>query len=99
MKMMTEEQMHSNFAIILELTDVELAFIEEEPTRIFTNPILMQELCRSKGTNAHIVNLTLDSKVSIIFYMNALLEKYQSVSWVNPDNKFYIRRNLTPLLN
>lgn len=98
MKVITPEKIHDNFAILLEITDAELAFIEEDPTRIY-NASVMQDLMKSCGKNAHIVQLTLTDGLSIAFYVYKLLNIYESVSWINEGGKFFIRRNATALLN
>ena len=98
MKVMTKNELFEDFALILEITDAELNFIEEEPTRLY-NLELMQSLMKSQGANAHIVQLTINNGVSITPYIEKLLSNYNSVSWINRDNKFYIKRNVTALFN
>ncbi len=98
MKMMTKDMIHEDFSVILELTDAEVCFIEEQPVRIL-DPAIMMNLTKSKGTNAHIITLKLVNRVNIVSYIDMLLGIYSSVSWVNPDGKFFIRRNLTSLFN
>lgn len=98
MKMITENSIFSDFAIILEITDAQLNFIEEEPSRFFNTDVIL-EFMKSKGTNAHIIQLTLMKDINIKYYLDILLNKYSSVSWINPDKKFFIKRNLIPLFN
>jgi hypothetical protein len=98
MRVITKEQIFDDFAIILELSDAELAFIEEDVNRL-KNMHVMAELMKSRGTNAHVVQITLNSEVPIKEYIERLLCLYSSVSWVTRENKFHIRRNCTALLN
>ena len=86
-----DDKIHSNFAMILELTDVELAFIQEHRDQFYTIE-WMGRLQKSKGNNAHIISLTLEDDVSIYKYITQLLDKYDSVSWYNREDGFHIRR-------
>lgn len=95
---MTETQVFNDFAIILELTDAELQFIEEEPMRLYHLQV-MQDLMKSKGTNAHIIQLTINNSIKISPYVEMLLKNYTTVSWINRENVFHIKRNITALLN
>jgi hypothetical protein len=98
MRVITKEQIFNDFAVILELTDAEIAFIEEDPLRL-NNMLTMVGLMKSKGTNAHVIQLTLCDEIPIKLYIERLLEVYSSVSWVTRENKFHIRRNVTALFN
>lgn len=94
MKVVTQDSiLHETFAIVLEITDEELKYISDDPSRFLTLDFdLMKRLMASKGNNAHIIQLTLAKGKRIIKYVTKLLEVYDSVSWFNPDNKFYIKR-------
>ncbi len=98
MKVMTKDRVYSDFARILDSTDAELLFIEEEPQRLY-NLELMQDLMKSKGHNAHIIQLSLGGSIRINDYIDKLLLNYDSVSWINREHKFHIRRNSTALFN
>ena len=52
----------------------------------------MKKLVIEKGNNAHILQLTLHNQIMIIGQVNKLLDKYDSVSWVNRDTEFHIKR-------
>ena len=93
MKVITQDsQLLNNFAMILELTDVELAYIEEHGIGAFTIES-MQRFMKSKGNNAHIMQLTINDVQGFIqTNMQVLLTKYDTVSWFNPKYEFYIRR-------
>jgi len=86
-----DNRIHDNFAMYLELTDIELAFIQEQPAQFFTIE-WVTKLMKSKGNNAHIMQLTLNDDVSINKYVSSLLEKYDSVSWYNREHEFHIKK-------
>ena len=94
MKVITKDTMlHDNFAMILEMTDVELAYIQEHPDKFLGLDLeFMRKLMTSKGNNAHIVQITLCEDLPITFFAQELLSKYDSVSWFNREHKFQIRR-------
>ena len=88
---MENHELLNNFNMILELTDIELAFIQEHRDQFYTIE-WMTKLQQSKGNNAHIIQLTLNDDVSIQKAIDRLLKQYDSVSWYNRDDKFHIRR-------
>jgi hypothetical protein len=99
MKVITQDgEVRDNFAILLEITDAELAFIEEHPEEFMTLEMMIK-LQASRGHNAHIVQLTVNDGLSITKYLSRLLGSYDSVSWFNREHKFHIRRNIGAFLN
>lgn len=94
MKVITEEEIFNDFAFILEITDDQLDAILNDPARLVADRQLMVEMIQTKGNNAHILQLTIkDTKINILKYVNLLLKVYDSVSWLNNDGKFHIKRN------
>jgi hypothetical protein len=92
MKVITKDGVvQDNFALLLELTDIELAFIQEHRDQFFTTE-WMAKLQKSKGNNAHIISLNIEDDVRVMKYLITLLDKYDSVSWYNRDHEFHIRR-------
>ena len=90
MKVITKDrQIQNDFAILLELTDTDIALIKNDPQQILTLD-KMQKFVESKGDNAHIIQLTLSENISIRTYAAFLLSKYKTVSWFNREHKFYI---------
>lgn len=92
MKVITREQVFDDFAFLIEITDNELALVVEHPEWIMSNTKFMAQLCQSKGNNAHVLQITLNTETCINKYIEKLLQYYDSVSWYNPDHKFFIRR-------
>ena len=92
MKVITADKViQDNFAMLLEITDEQLEEIRNSPSRLASLDY-MQELMKSKGNNAHILQLTINDGYSIIDYLEVLFKKYDSVSWFNREHKFHIRR-------
>ena len=91
MRCITKEQVFDDFALLIEITDEQLALIEKHPEYIKSNSVLMAQMVNAKGNNAHILQLTLNSLVLIRQYMKELILRYDSVSWVR-DGKFFIKR-------
>ena len=90
MKVITKDkQLQDDFAILLELTDEDVANIKKDPQQILTLD-KMQQFVQSKGNNAHIIQLTLQTDISIRLYTSFLLSRYKTVSWFNREHKFYI---------
>lgn len=88
MKVVTQDcQIQDTFAMLLEITDEQLEYIKNNPFTIEA----MQEFMKSKGDNAHIVQLTIKDDCSIFRCINTLLERYKTVSWFNQENKFFIK--------
>ena len=92
MKVMTKENIFDDFAFIIEITDEQLEVISDHPEYITNNAPLMIELVQAHGNNAHILQLTLNSEVTIVKYIAKLLKYYDSVSWFNREHQFHIRR-------
>ena len=93
MKVITEDKVYDNFAFIIEITDEQLKQIETDPKRITYDKELMTQMVQTNANNAHVLQLTLRmSSIRLIGYINKLLETYDSVSWVDNDNKFHIKR-------
>ena len=91
MKVLTEDKVHDDFAVIVELTDEELAILENDPALV-EDKVLMTKLIQSKGSNAHILQLTLKNPFwTTIRHFSTLFTQYKSISWVR-EGKFYIRR-------
>jgi len=91
---LADKSVQDTFALLLEITDLQLAYIQEHPEQLLKID-LMQALMNTKGNNAHIVNLTLNSDdATVLDTIKALLNRYDSVSWYNRDHRFYIRRKL-----
>lgn len=92
MKVLTKDSLIDDFAIIIEVDDLELSRIERDPYKYFRNEL--KNVVFSSGDNAVIT--TLNCKVGtamIINKMNELLKIYKSVCWFNRDNtNFYIKR-------
>ena len=84
-----EQKIYSNFAFILEITDEQLELVKNEPARITFDSSFLLDMAKSKGNNAHVLQLTLTEKFPIAGWIEKLLTKYDSVSWVNNENKFY----------
>lgn len=87
-----ESKVYSNFAFILEITDEQVELIRNDPSRITHDTRLLAEMAKSKGNNAHILQLTLLDKFPIACWIEKLRGEYDSVSWVNDNNKFYLVR-------
>ena len=93
MKVITEDKVYDNFAFIIEITDEQLKQIETDPKRITYDKELMTQMVQTNANNAHVLQLTLCmSSIRLIVHINKLLETYDSVSWVDNDNKFHIKR-------
>ena len=93
MKVITEDKVYDNFAFIIEITDEQLKQIETDPKRITYDKELMTQMVQTNANNAHVLQLTLRmSSIRLIVHINKLLETYDSVSWVDNDNKFHIKR-------
>ncbi len=94
MKAMTREQIFDDFAWLLEITDEQLEALNKEPQRINYDMDLMKSMMQAKGNNVHILQLTLCGDIRIAGYIDKLLKYYDSVSWVNPQGKFHLKRSL-----
>ena len=92
MKVITQDcRLEDNFAMLLEISDLDLSILEEHPESMFSIET-MQRLQQSKGNNAHIIQLMIKDDLSIYKYLPILLKCYDSVSWLNREHKFHIRR-------
>ena len=93
MKVITNDnRIEDNFALLLELNDLELAMVENDFCNICSIDN-MQRFMKSKGNHAHIVRITIHDEANIRKGVETLLKCYDSVSWYNPDHKFHIRRS------
>jgi len=93
MRVITETEVFNDFAMIVEITDLQLAMIAENPSRVETDLVLMKTLIQERGNNAHVIQLTLRSPNSILNHMTRLLKYYDSVSWLH-EGRFNIRRRV-----
>lgn len=91
MKIITARGIFENFSVFATITDEQLAKIETQPD-IVHNIDFVKDLMAAHGDNAHMIQLTLEEPRNIVGYMDLLLKRYKSVSWVR-DNKFFIRRS------
>ena len=91
--MLQDKTLRDNFAMIFEITDVQVAYIQEHPEVMLTIDYVMKAMAE-KGNNAHIAQLTLNDKVAIVHYAQELLKRYDSVSWFNREHKFHIMRRV-----
>ena len=91
MKVITDQHgILDDFALILEITDETLREVAIEPCNINKYDFMLKAV-KENGNNCHVVQVTLNHEKDIMFKIEELLNKYNSVSWVRND-KFFIRR-------
>ena len=94
MKVITpDNQVIEDFAILLEITDETLKKIQDNPESINKQEFMLGAI-QEKGNNCHIIQITLNHGVNIMFQIHKLLDRYETVSWVNPTGKFSIKRRV-----
>ena len=94
MKVITpDNQVIDDFAILLEITDETLKKIQDNPETIKKQDFMVMAV-QEHGMNCHIVQITLNHEVNIMFQIHKLLDRYETVSWVNPTGKFSIKRRV-----
>lgn len=93
MKIITEDNIFNECALLLTVTDEELEIIKNNP-KYYLDPEFVKKVTISNGKNIIVTFLTVNNNFSIILKrMKYLLENYESVSWWSRGHtKFYTRK-------
>lgn len=90
-RVLTKEREEVDFAIYVDIDDSALFELERDPS-IINDKEFISRLPFKRGPHAHIIQLTLRGKVKTRKYIEDLLLRYATVSWVRKD-KLYIHKN------